>query len=120
MSSFWKEILSCSVWRLQYWEYWNLGYFSRTGKSFLTVSLSVWDAPYIYMYPGRLSVLRGENKAALEVAKRTGIAVDQGARYEQYGMSEEVLWERVAEMDEWWRESTWSALFPLLLPRSLF
>jgi len=63
-----------------------------------------------------LDVLRGENKAALEVAKRTGIAVDQGARYEQYGMTEEALWERVAEMDEWWRESTWLRLIQRELP----
>lgn len=52
-------------------------------------------------------MLRGENKAALEIARRTGVAVDMSARYEQYGMSEQALWDRIAEMDEWWRETTW-------------
>ena len=52
-------------------------------------------------------VLRGENKAALDVARRTGVAVDLSARYEQYGMSEGALWDRIYEMDEWWRETTW-------------
>ena len=54
-----------------------------------------------------VTVLRGENKAALEVARRTGITIDMSARYEQYGMTERTLWERVFEMDEWWRETTW-------------
>ena len=40
--------------------------------------------------------------------------MDQSARYEQYGMSEEAVWERVSEMDEWWRESTWCVFLPLL------
>ncbi len=40
--------------------------------------------------------------------------MDQSARYEQYGMSEEAGWERVSEMDEWWRESTWGVFLPLL------
>lgn len=35
------------------------------------------------------------------------MAVDLSARYEQYGMSEKALWDRIYEMDEWWRESTW-------------
>ncbi|KAF8330808.1 rab-GTPase-TBC domain-containing protein [Cantharellus anzutake] len=63
-----------------------------------------------------LDVLRGENKAALEIAKRTGVAIDHSARYEQYGMSEEVLWARVSEMDEWWRETTWLRLIQRELP----
>lgn len=65
-----------------------------------------------------LSVLRGENKAALDIARRTGVAVDLSARYEQYGMSEQALWDRIYEMDEWWRESTWYDQFsfgPVLL-----
>jgi len=63
-----------------------------------------------------LDVLRGENRAALEIAKRTGVVVDQSASYEQYGMSEEAVWERVSEMDEWWKESTWLRLIQRELP----
>jgi len=63
-----------------------------------------------------LEVLRGENKAALEVARRTGVAIDMSARYEHYGMTEHTLWERVMEMDEWWRETTWSRLISRELP----
>lgn len=55
-------------------------------------------------------MLRGENKAALEIARRTDVAVDLTARYEQYGMSEQALWDRIYEMDDWWRESTWYAV----------
>jgi len=57
-----------------------------------------------------VSVLRGENRAALEVARRTSVALDLTARYDQYGMSEQALWDRVYEMDDWWRESTWWAV----------
>ncbi|KAG8732195.1 hypothetical protein FRC11_000081 [Ceratobasidium sp. 423] len=63
-----------------------------------------------------MEVLRGENKAALEVAKRSGLLVDQSARYEQYGMNEEVLWAQIVGMDEWWKESTWSRLIQRELP----
>ncbi|CAE6458144.1 unnamed protein product [Rhizoctonia solani] len=64
-----------------------------------------------------MEVLRGENKAALEAAKRSGmISVDQSARYEQYGMNEEVLWVQIVGMEEWWKESTWSRLIQRELP----
>jgi len=63
-----------------------------------------------------LEVLRGENRAALEVARRTGVALDLTARYEQYGMSEQALWDRVYELDDWWRESTWIRLITRELP----
>ncbi|KAG8930375.1 hypothetical protein FRC02_004292 [Tulasnella sp. 418] len=63
-----------------------------------------------------LDVLQGENKAAKEVARRSGVMVDLGARYEQYGMTEESLWERIESMDEWWKESTWSRLIQRELP----
>jgi hypothetical protein len=65
----------------------------------------------IFRFDSRNEVLRGENKAALEVARRTGLSVDLTARYEQYGMSEQALWDRIAEMDEWWRETTWYVLY---------
>ncbi|KDN44789.1 hypothetical protein RSAG8_05262, partial [Rhizoctonia solani AG-8 WAC10335] len=63
-----------------------------------------------------MEVLRGENKAALDAAKRNGISVDQSARYEQYGMNEEVLWVQIMGMEEWWKESTWSRLIQRELP----
>ncbi|KAJ1302599.1 hypothetical protein OPQ81_002916 [Rhizoctonia solani] len=63
-----------------------------------------------------MEVLRGENKAALEAAKRNGVRVDQSARYEQYGMNEEVLWTQIMGMEEWWKESTWSRLIQRELP----
>ncbi|CAE7134799.1 unnamed protein product [Rhizoctonia solani] len=63
-----------------------------------------------------MEVLQGENKAALEVARRNGVSVDQSARYEQYGMNEEVLWMQITAMEEWWKESTWSRLIQRELP----
>ncbi|KAB5593204.1 TBC1 domain family member 14 [Ceratobasidium theobromae] len=63
-----------------------------------------------------MEVLRGENKAALEVAKRSGIRIDATARYEQYGMNEEVLWEQIESMEEWWKDSTWGRLIQRELP----
>ncbi|QRV80222.1 TBC1 domain family member 14 [Ceratobasidium sp. AG-Ba] len=63
-----------------------------------------------------MEVLRGENKAALEAAKRNGVKIDASARYEQYGMSEEVLWDRIKGMEEWWKDSTWGRLIERELP----
>lgn len=57
----------------------------------------------------------GENKAALEVAKREGRSPD-GGKYEIYGVDEETLWERIDSMDEWWKESTWNRLLQRELP----
>ncbi|KAI8995287.1 RabGAP/TBC [Trametes punicea] len=62
-----------------------------------------------------LELLRGENKAALEVAKREGRVLNNG-KYEIYGVDEESLWERINSMDEWWRESTWKRLIERELP----
>ncbi|KAI1793168.1 RabGAP/TBC [Ganoderma leucocontextum] len=62
-----------------------------------------------------LELLRGENKAALEVAKRDGRTIDNG-KYEIYNVDEESLWERIESMDEWWRESTWKRLIERELP----
>jgi len=58
---------------------------------------------------------RGENKAALEVAKREGRSLD-GAKYTIYGVDEETLWERIDSMEDWWRESTWKRLTQRELP----
>jgi TBC1 domain family member 14 len=67
-----------------------------------------------------MQVLRGESKAAVEVAKRatgnTTEVVDLGARYEVYGLDEETLWERLEASEEWWRESTWARLIQRELP----
>ncbi|GAV98828.1 tbc1 domain family member 14 [Lentinula edodes] len=68
-----------------------------------------------------LQLLKGENKAAIDVATREGRPLD-GGKYEIYGLDEETLWERIDSMDEWWKESTWNSLiwgnemvaFPLL------
>ncbi|KAH9858360.1 RabGAP/TBC [Lenzites betulinus] len=62
-----------------------------------------------------LELLRGENKAALEAAKREGRPLNNG-KYEMYGVDEENLWERIDSMDEWWRESTWKRLIERELP----
>lgn len=58
---------------------------------------------------------RGENKAAIEVAKREGRSLS-GGKYEIYGVDEETLWERIDNMDEWWKESTWTRLIQRELP----
>ncbi|KAG6910512.1 hypothetical protein DXG01_009931 [Tephrocybe rancida] len=62
-----------------------------------------------------MELLKGENKAALEVAKREGQPLDAG-KYEVYGVNEETLWERIDQMDEWWKESTWTRLLQRELP----
>ncbi|KAJ7631070.1 rab-GTPase-TBC domain-containing protein [Roridomyces roridus] len=62
-----------------------------------------------------LELLRGENKAALEVAKREGRPLD-GGRYEIYGVDEETLWERIDSMHDWWKDTTWTRLISRELP----
>lgn len=62
-----------------------------------------------------LELLKGENKAAIEVARREGRRMD-GGKYEIYGVEEEALWERIQAMDEWWKESTWKRLIQRELP----
>lgn len=59
---------------------------------------------------------RGENKAAIEVAKRDGRILNGAAKYEIYGVDEETLWERIDSMEEWWKESTWTRLIQRELP----
>ena len=59
--------------------------------------------------------LSGENKAAIEVARRDGRALD-GGKYEIYGIDEETLWDRIENMNEWWRETTWRRLTQRELP----
>ncbi|KAH6917007.1 TBC1 domain family member 14 [Coprinopsis sp. MPI-PUGE-AT-0042] len=62
-----------------------------------------------------LELLKGENRAALEVAKREGMPLD-GGKYEIYGVDEESLWDRIDHMDDWWKESTWTRLIQRELP----
>ncbi|KAJ7170024.1 rab-GTPase-TBC domain-containing protein [Mycena filopes] len=62
-----------------------------------------------------LELLRGENKAALDVATREGRPLD-GGRYEIYGLDEETLWERIDSMQDWWKDSTWARLIQRELP----
>ncbi|KII93180.1 hypothetical protein PLICRDRAFT_49251 [Plicaturopsis crispa FD-325 SS-3] len=62
-----------------------------------------------------LELLRGENKAAIEVAKREARPMN-GGKYEIYGVDEETLWERLDSMEDWWKESTWRRLIQRELP----
>ncbi|KAG2350772.1 RabGAP/TBC [Suillus weaverae] len=90
------------------------------GDSFLfRVALAVLAIlePRLF-FPDRqelLDLLRGENKAALEVAKREGRLLDD-AKYDIYGLDEETLWERIDSMKDWWKESTWKRLTQRELP----
>ncbi|KAI6031467.1 rab-GTPase-TBC domain-containing protein [Pisolithus microcarpus] len=62
-----------------------------------------------------LQLLMGQNKAAIEVAKREGRPLN-GGKYEIYGVDEETLWDRIDSMEDWWRESTWRRLTQRELP----
>jgi hypothetical protein len=62
-----------------------------------------------------LDLNSGENRAALEVAKRDARPLD-GGKYEIYGVDEETLWERIDGMHDWWKESTWIRLIHRELP----
>ena len=60
-------------------------------------------------------VWSGENKPALEIAKREGLLLGV-CKYEIYGLDEEKLWEQIESQVEWWRESTWTRLVQRELP----
>jgi len=69
-----------------------------------------------------LDVLKGECRAALEVARREMPSLFDsrgeivGPKYEIYGINEETVWERLTEMADWWKESTWQRLIVRELP----
>ncbi|KAF9486446.1 RabGAP/TBC [Pholiota conissans] len=62
-----------------------------------------------------MELLRGENKAAIDVAKREGRPMN-GGKYEIYGVDEESLWGRIESMNDWWKDSTWTRLIQRELP----
>ncbi|EJD04193.1 RabGAP/TBC [Fomitiporia mediterranea MF3/22] len=62
-----------------------------------------------------LSLLSGENKAAIEVAKRDGTLMGNG-KYEIFGLDEENVWERIEGLEGWWKDSTWARLLQRELP----
>jgi len=62
-----------------------------------------------------LELIKGDNKAALEVARREGIPLD-GPKYDIYGVDENILWEKIDSMGEWWKDSTWTRLLLRELP----
>ena len=57
----------------------------------------------------------GEDKAALEVAKREGSLVG-ACKYEIYALDEETVWEHIDGLNDWWKESTWTRLIQRELP----
>ncbi len=58
---------------------------------------------------------RGQNEAALEVAKREGNLVG-ACKYEIYALDEENVWEQIEGLNDWWKESTWTRLIQRELP----
>ncbi|KIY46073.1 RabGAP/TBC [Fistulina hepatica ATCC 64428] len=62
-----------------------------------------------------LDLLRGENKAAIQVAERQN-KIKEGAKYEIYDFDERTLWQHIEDMKEWWKESTWKRLIQRELP----
>ncbi|KAF7307043.1 TBC1 domain family member 14 [Mycena indigotica] len=62
-----------------------------------------------------LELLRGENKAALDAARRDGVSLN-GGKYEIYGVDEETLWERIDSIHDSWKDSTWLRLIQRELP----
>ena len=51
----------------------------------------------------------------MNAATRNGMPLN-GGKYEIYGVDEETLWDRIHDMDDWWRESTWKRLLLRELP----
>lgn len=61
------------------------------------------------------SFISGQNKAAIEVAKREGNLVGS-AKYEIFSVNEETVWEEIEAMEDWWKETTWTRLIQRELP----
>lgn len=62
-----------------------------------------------------IPIFSGEDKAALEVAKREGSLVGS-CKYEIYALDEETIWEQIDGLNDWWKESTWTRLIQRELP----
>jgi TBC1 domain family member 14 len=60
-------------------------------------------------------VLSGENRAAIEVAKRDG-EYSGACKYEIYGLDEETIWDELQTLEKWWKESTWARFIQRELP----
>ncbi|KAI5121319.1 hypothetical protein M0805_003786 [Coniferiporia weirii] len=90
------------------------------GDSFLfraALSILAVLEPRLF-FPDRqelLGLLSGENKAALEVAKRDGNNLGS-CKYEIYNVDEENIWEEIETLEDWWKESTWTRLIQRELP----
>lgn len=64
----------------------------------------------------KLTYLRsGENKAALDLARREGRVLGF-CKYEIYNIDEDNVWEEIDALEGWWKESTWSRLIQRELP----
>ena len=59
--------------------------------------------------------IRREDGAVLEVAKREGIPTD-GWKYAIHGVNEDVPWDRIENMDGWWKDTTWKRFVLRELP----
>jgi hypothetical protein len=92
-----KELLELLRWAVHH----RLPHSSRPSSNIDIPFLRIWN--------------RGENKAALEVARRERVPLD-GPKYTIYGVDEGVLWDKIESMDEWWKDSTWKRLLHRELP----
>lgn len=70
---------------------------------------------FFFVFFFHCNTVRGEDKSAIELARREGRTLD-GGKYEIYDVNEENLWERIDGMEDWWKESTWNKLTQRELP----
>jgi len=114
----WRETRFCLGPRWRCWHSWSRGYSFRNGRNCWTSYGELAPVPVLivaipeprYPPPGR-----GENKAAMEVAKRERIPTD-GPKYAIYGVDEDTLWDKIESMDSWWKDTTWKRLVLRELP----
>jgi hypothetical protein len=92
--------------------------FFQTGKNYWNFSGKKKSIVYKFLLSDEsfpTFIFRGENKAAIEVAKREGRTLN-GGKYEIYDLDEETLWERIDATEGWWKDSTWTRLIQRELP----